>query len=158
MLRAQPKNLSTWAHGKRRCRHDYDSNDHLLEHMLNSDYFGSLWAELGTGDYITITDSAGGICKVRVDAVDKAVLKVELSLVEKLVAKPVTKTGADEADDGYCLRHRGPRYGWAIVNSDGEIIAEHFPRRDDAMKALAVMRETGEFKALPGHEPKQAAA
>jgi hypothetical protein len=154
-LRAKEAHLIPWSVGHGKTRYDYDNADWRLAEMLHDDFFGMCVALIRKGDLITITDCEDQIVTVRVDAVDKAAMKVWLSLVERLYAMPVVPIRKDVPNDpGLTYRWRSARGGGhAIVTRSNEIVAINFPSKEHAMQAIEVMYKTGNFTPPAGREP-----
>lgn len=136
MLLASERLLSTWSGGAKRARHDYDSNDHLLEEMLNDTYWSTCIHRLNAGDYIYVQDAANQRAILLVDEIEPKTRRVWISVDERREARPVTD------DSGLTVRWRGPRGGmWCVVNRDSRIISAGYRTRRDAEVRLSQILE-----------------
>lgn len=165
-LRADRDDLVPWSDAAAiHTRWDYDTNQYLLEEMLNDHFFGDCWDLLGSNEpdrkhsrrrhYITITDAADQIMVVRVDSVEKQARIVRLSKIERLYAQPVVELKDELPDDpGLVYRYRGPRGGGhAVICADGSVWAVNFVTRTDAERAIANAYDEKIFSPPAGHEP-----
>ena len=136
MIIARQHWLSSWNIGTQRGRHDYDCEDHVIEEMQNASYFGAIYQCFNPGDYIFVTDARQEHVTFVVDDVEPIERKVHISLVERLVMKPITASN-DTYDSGLTIRWRGPRGGlFCIVDADNEVIEKGFRTKGEAERAL----------------------
>jgi len=143
-LVADPKGLSTWAHGrnrhgKSRSRHDYDSDDHLIADMLAPSYFKTIENELEPNDLVWLLDAKQEQALIRIDWVDRTLRTMGVSLVERIAEIPVV------GSDGYGIKWRGPRGGfWCVVDGEGVIVREGHRTKEEAARARDVLNSTSE--------------
>ena len=150
MLFAAEKNMRSWAVEGTKARWDYDTEDHLIEEMLNDKYFATCQA-LRQGDLVWVTDAAQESVVLRVDFVDPHGRRVVVSVLERQVFTPVTKQivedkfgKSSEIDDGYAVQWGGQRGGkWRVVKN-GETVKQDFQSRNDAERELDLIRKQNE--------------
>lgn len=149
-LNAYEKWLHTWGSGAR-ARHDYLTDQHLIEEMLNDSYFAHLYQRLLPGDLIYVRDAAMQQIVLQVDGVYPMDRRVTISVIEVLKPTPVNT----EQADNLFVRYRGPRGGFfSVFRADGTLLAKGFRTKDDAEQALGMFRLKGSFP--PENEVKAA--
>jgi hypothetical protein len=134
----------------------YTSDVYLMSEMLHPHFFGVCWALLKKGDHVLITDAEDKIVQVRVDSVERQTLKVELSVIVELTAKPIIAQQLNASPGAPKLAHRwrAKRGGsHSIVNEDGKVLAVNFDSKQDAENHIGLMYQIGKFVAPKGHEP-----
>lgn len=130
-LFAMRQNLSTWATSAKRSRHDYDSDNHLLDEMMHTRYWGTIIDLIEPGDIIHITDGAGSQAEIRIDWKRDGEMTVGYSFIREIEEQPVLSNA------GFSLKFRGNRGGyWCIVNAEGDVVEGNIIDKRDAMKRL----------------------
>jgi len=143
-LVADPRGLSTWAHGANRngvarSRHDYDSKDHIIDDMMHEGYWRSVQDDIEQGDLIWIIDAKQEQCLIRIDWIDKGLRKSGFSLVERISEHAVAVSA------GYAIKWRGPKGGfWCVIDGEGVVVRDGHRTRQDAERARDILNSTSE--------------
>lgn len=155
LIRAKEKDLKLWSSANWRARYDYDTEDFILDEILDDDFFGGCHGILKKGDYITITDAEDQVLTVRVDYIDKKALKIGLSKIERVHVLPVVpKRDNVPNDPGLTYRWRSTRGGGhSIITAKGELVGINYPSKDEAVRAIENMYETKTYRPAPAHLP-----
>ena len=154
-LVARREDLTDWSTTTKRVRWDYDSEDHLLEEMLDQKYWTSVAVGdnevrshgIKRGDIVHITDAAQEQCVIRINHVDLAGGRVMFSVQERIVDRPILiasgKAGA------YYVKWRGPRGRyWCIMDGNTNAVVEpDFRSQAEALERLKRLEVEAEIKA-----------
>lgn len=140
MAKALEPWLETWNGSASRARHDYTTDQHLMQEMLDDEYFGALHYRFRVGDLVFVTDAAHNRATFIIEDIDSTYRKVRFSLLRTHYVQPITKPAADKADPGLTVRFRGPRGGqFCIVDQNDQIISGGHRTKREAEEKLSLL-------------------
>jgi hypothetical protein len=138
VLFANPAKFSTWAPartGNGRSRHDYDTEEHKLDEMLNETYWSTLIGDIVAGDLVWISDAEKAKAVIHIEWVDTKLRRVGLSIQERISERGIV------GDDGLSVKNRGPRGGfWSVMDAKGNILQGDMRTREEAERARDIIK------------------
>jgi hypothetical protein len=140
VLFANPAKFSTWAPartGNGRSRHDYDSDEHKLDEMLNETYWATLIGDMVPGDLVWVSDAEKAKAVLYIDWVDSKLRRVGLSIQERISERGIV------GEDGLSVKNRGPRGGfWSVMDAKGNVVQGDMRTREEAERARDIIKNS----------------